>query len=144
MEGNIEDSVSHREIINGCSIVRFLLLARRKGEFVDWRDNGFIRGWRVVATERRWLSLKRFWSTRFPVAIVAQRAIVNRDFKILFSPSLFLSFSLSIYISLSLCSSFPTSPFPSFLISLLLFYSYSCRIMIKLIESIQSWIFYKK
>lgn len=105
MEGNIEDSVSHGD--NGCSIVRFLLLARRKGEFVDWRDNGFIRGWRVVATERRWLSLKRFWSTRFPVAIVAQRAIVNRDFRIFFSPSLFFSFSLSLSLFL-----FPYITFP--------------------------------
>lgn len=63
--------------------------------------------WRVVATERRWrrrLSLKRFWSTRFPVAIVAQRAIVNRDFRTL----LLLSLSLLLFLR-------STFPFLSYL-----------------------------
>lgn len=124
----IQYSVSHRERDNGCLISWFRLLARKKGKFVDWRDNGFIRGWRVVATERRWLSLKRFWSTRFPVAIVAQRAIVNRDFRILsLSPSLSVSLSLH-HLSL---------PFSSPCFS-------SILIVIKLIDSIQSWIFYQQ
>lgn len=75
--------------------------------------------WRVVATERRWrrrLSLKRFWSTRFPVAIVAQRAIVTLG-----------PFSLSLSLFFFLRFSFSASPFPSFFIFLHLLHSYSWR-----------------